>query len=106
MCVEIFFIVAHSPMLQFNHSTPRAICDTRYAILQWSSMSDNTILLLGGAGLVGLQVARAVAREIEPRQVVIASLFQKEVREALALLKKEFPEVDWVGEWGDGFLRT
>lgn len=78
----------------------------RDAILQWCSMLDNTFLLLGGAGLVGLQVARAVAREICPQRVVIASLFQKEVREALTLLKKEFPQVEWVGEWGDGFLRA
>jgi hypothetical protein len=69
-------------------------------------MSDKTFLLLGGAGLVGLQVARAVAREIEPRKVVIASLFQKEVREALAQLNKEFCDVEWVGVWGDGFVRS
>lgn len=69
-------------------------------------MSDRTFLLLGGAGLVGLQVARAVAREIEPQRVVIASLYQKEVRDALAQLNKEFPTVDWVGVWGDGFLRS
>ncbi len=69
-------------------------------------MNDSTFLLLGGAGLVGLQVARAVAREIEPHQVVIASLYQKEVRDALKLLKKEFPNTEWVGEWGDGFVRT
>lgn len=69
-------------------------------------MSDKTFLLLGGAGLVGLQVARAVAREIEPQRIVIASLYQKEIRDALAQLNKEFPEVDWVGVWGDGFLRS
>lgn len=69
-------------------------------------MSDNTFLLLGGAGLVGLQVARAVAREIQPRKVVIASLYQKEVRDALTQLNKEFPNVEWVGVWGDGFVRA
>jgi len=74
--------------------------------LQWSSMADKTFLLLGGAGLVGLQVARAIAREIQPPRVVIASLYQKEVREALTQLNKEFGEVDWVGVWGDGFVRS
>lgn len=37
---------------------------------------------------------------------VIASLYQKEVREALTQLNKEFGEVDWVGVWGDGFVRS
>lgn len=69
-------------------------------------MKDDTYLLLGGAGLVGLQVARAIAREIEPSKVVIASLYQREIREALTLLRKEFPTVEWVGVWGDVFLRA
>lgn len=74
--------------------------------LQRSRMSDKTFLLLGGAGLVGLQVARAVAREITPQRVIIASLYQREVREALALLKKECADVEWLGVWGDVFLRA
>lgn len=68
-------------------------------------MSDETFLLLGGAGLVGTQVARAVARETAARKIVIASLYQREVREALAARKKEFCELEWVGVWGDVFLR-
>jgi len=74
--------------------------------LQWSSMSDKTYLLLGGAGLVGTQVARAIARETTAEKIVIASLYQREVREATLALKKESPEIDWIGEWGDVFLRT
>ncbi|MBI4675083.1 MAG: hypothetical protein HY741_25870 [Chloroflexi bacterium] len=69
-------------------------------------MSDKTFLLLGGAGLVGLQVARAVAREIVPQRVIIASLYQREVREALSVLKKECAEVEWLGVWGDVFVRA
>lgn len=68
-------------------------------------MSDKTFLLLGGAGLVGLQVARAIAREMNADKIVIASLYQREVREALEVLKKECSEIEWLGVWGDGFLR-
>jgi hypothetical protein len=68
-------------------------------------MPDKTILLLGGAGLVGTQVAREVARRLNPVKIIIASLYQREVREAITLLKKEFPEVEWVGVWGDVFVR-
>ena len=68
-------------------------------------MSDQTFLLLGGAGLVGLQVARAIAREIDAKKIIIASLYQREVRETVTALKKEFGDVEWVGEWGDVFVR-
>lgn len=68
-------------------------------------MSDKTFLLLGGAGLVGLQVARAIAREMDADKIVIASLYQREIRQATAVLKKEFPNVEWVGTWGDVFVR-
>lgn len=69
-------------------------------------MSDETILLLGGAGLVGTQVAREAARRLSPKKIIIASLYQREVREALTLLEKEFPKIAWVGFWGDVFVRS
>ncbi len=69
-------------------------------------MSDKTLLLLGGAGLVGLQVAREAARRLRPQKIIIASLYQREVREALTPLKKEYPEVEWIGVWGDVFVRA
>ncbi len=69
-------------------------------------MSDKTFLLLGGAGLVGTQVARAIARETDAERIIIASLYQREVREAINALKREFSEIEWIGEWGDVFLRA
>src|SRR3954454_2094883 len=62
----------------------------------------DTILILGGAGMVGLQVAREAARELSPKKIVIASLREEEVRDAIAFLE---PEVgaELVGEWGDIF---
>lgn len=68
-------------------------------------MGDKTVLLLGGAGLIGTQVARQVAREIHPDKIVIVSLYQREVRECLDLVEKEFPNIRWVGIWGDVFVR-
>ncbi len=64
-----------------------------------------TVLVLGGAGLVGLQVCRQVARELKPKKIVVASLYQREVREAINDLKKEFPQVEFFGSWGDVFTR-
>ncbi len=69
-------------------------------------MTDRTILLLGGAGLVGSQVARQIARDVQPTKIVIAALYQREVREAIAPLQKEFPKVEFVGVWGDVFVRA
>jgi hypothetical protein len=101
------FIFRKQGVLQFVHSARKAMHDRQFAqILQWSSMSDKTFLLLGGAGLVGLQVARAIAREMDAEKIVIASLYQREVREALRLLKKEYGEIEWVGAWGDVFVRA
>ncbi len=69
-------------------------------------MTDKTILLLGGAGLVGTQVARQIAREVTPSKIIIAALYQREVRESLALLRKEFREIEFSGAWGDVFVRA
>ena len=64
----------------------------------------NTVLILGGAGMVGLQAAREVARELNPRTIVIASLGKKEVDEAIAFLKDEISGPELVGEWGNIFV--
>ena len=66
-------------------------------------MANDTILILGGAGMVGLQVAREAARELSPKKIVIASLREEEVREAIAFLAPEIGEERLEGEWGDIF---
>ncbi len=68
-------------------------------------MPDKTILLLGGAGLVGAQVARQISRDVRPDKIVVASLYQREVRDTIEPLEKEFPEIQYVGVWGDVFVR-
>lgn len=66
------------------------------------------VLILGGGGMVGLQVAREVARRLEPESIIISGLTQKEVDEAVDLLGREAKEEGWSAEftpaWGDIFL--
>jgi hypothetical protein len=69
-----------------------------------SASTTGTLLILGGAGMVGLQVAREAARELRPRRIVIASLREEEVAEAIAFLREELHDVDLVGAAGDIFL--
>lgn len=66
-------------------------------------MANDTILILGGAGMVGLQVAREAARELNPKKIVIASLREDEVRDAIAFLAPEVGAEKLEGEWGDIF---
>ena len=70
-----------------------------------SAMGER-FLIFGGAGLVGAQCARQIARELGPSEVVIAALFQREVRLLVKELKREFPRIAVKGEWGNLFVRT
>jgi hypothetical protein len=54
--------------------------------------------------MVGLQVAREAARELRPQRIVIASLREEEVREAIEFLKSEIEGVELVGAAGDIFI--
>jgi len=67
---------------------------------------DKTVFILGGAGLVGTQIAYQVARDLVPGKIIIASLFQKEVRELTRELRKEFPKIRFVELWGNIFVRS
>jgi hypothetical protein len=67
---------------------------------------DKCVFILGGAGLVGTQIAYQVARDLKPEKIIIASLFQKEVRELANELRKEFPAIKFVELWGNIFVRS
>ncbi|HSQ38017.1 MAG TPA: hypothetical protein VLS92_09015 [Acidimicrobiia bacterium] len=70
-------------------------------------MADRTFLVLGGAGMVGFEVAREVANRFRPERVVLASLPQGEVERAVDRLRLLAPsEVEVIGEWGDLFVRA
>lgn len=66
---------------------------------------DECILVLGGAGMVGAQIVREAARELEPARIIVASLFRGEVREFLHETRREFPHIQFIGAWGDVFVR-
>lgn len=68
-------------------------------------LKDRTVLVLGGAGLVGMAVARRVL-DADPRRLVVTSLREREVQEALAELRGEYPDhADRLeGYWGDLFV--
>ena len=63
-----------------------------------------TILILGGAGMVGVQVAREALRELHPRRIVISALTQSEIDEAIASLRAEAKDVELIAAPGDIFL--
>jgi hypothetical protein len=65
-----------------------------------------TVLILGGAGMVGEQVAREIARELKPARIVISALTQREVEEAIATLATDpyAMRTDLTGAPGDIFI--
>jgi NAD(P)-dependent dehydrogenase (short-subunit alcohol dehydrogenase family) len=68
-------------------------------------LRDKTVLILGGAGLVGIAVARKVL-PWRPARVVLGSLRQEEAAEACRVLEAE-PDGEGVAvepAWGDLFL--
>src|SRR5439155_17473460 len=65
---------------------------------------SNTILILGGAGMVGLQVARQAVRELAPKTIVISALTQREVDDAVGQLSKETSDVTFVPAAADLFV--
>jgi NAD(P)-dependent dehydrogenase (short-subunit alcohol dehydrogenase family) len=69
-------------------------------------VQDRTFLVLGGAGMVGFEVAREVAARLHPERVVLASLPTDEVQQAVDRLRRLVPPtVEVIGEWGDLFVR-
>jgi hypothetical protein len=62
-------------------------------------------LVLGGAGLVGLQICRRLTMQMNPRRIVVASLLESESLAAVAKLQDEFgTDVAYVPAWGNLFV--
>ncbi|HOC89404.1 MAG TPA: hypothetical protein PKI90_07640 [bacterium] len=64
------------------------------------------VMVLGGSGVMGFQVARRLARDLEPKTIIIVCLHQSSMRRSLERLRKEFPKVTFDGAWGNVFLRS
>lgn len=67
---------------------------------------NEKFLVLGGGGMIGRQVVHQLAEKLRPQWVLIASRYQKEVREAVEHFTREFPHTHFIGFWGDLFLRA
>ena len=71
---------------------------------------NECFLILGGAGLVGKQIAHRIATDtsLSPHKIVIASLYHAEVEKALAEFQKIQPHstIEWAGEHGNIFVRS
>jgi len=69
-------------------------------------VSDRTFLVLGGAGLVGYQVAHRISVDLHPERIVIVSLAEADVDRAVEGLQALAPpDVEIIGEWGDVLVR-
>lgn len=66
--------------------------------------SGERLLILGGGGMVGLQVAREAARELQPSLIVLSALTQPEVDAAIGVLRSETKGIDLIGVSGDIFI--
>jgi hypothetical protein len=69
-------------------------------------MTDKCFMILGGGGMIGIQVAYRIARKLKPEKIVIVSLHRDEVQEALHEMRRDFPNVNLVGFDGDIFVRS
>jgi hypothetical protein len=68
--------------------------------------TDETFLLLGGCGMVGQQIAHEIARELDPRLVILCGLTEEEVERAVTGFRRDFPKVSVTGAVGDVFIRS
>lgn len=53
------------------------------------------VLILGGGGMVGVEVAREAVRELQPEEIIISALTAAEVDEAVAELREEAGRRGW-----------
>lgn len=69
-------------------------------------LRDRTVLILGGWGLVGMAIARALVRE-RPERLVIHSLRESEAREGVETLRDHHGDagVAFEAAWGNVFVR-
>ncbi|MEN0064043.1 MAG: hypothetical protein AAGA48_17960 [Myxococcota bacterium] len=64
-------------------------------------------LILGGAGLVGLQVCRRIVLELKPKRIVVAALTEPEASRAVTALREEFgAQVHFAAAYGNLFVPT
>ena len=68
-------------------------------------INGSRILILGGAGLVGMAITRRMLKHHSPDTIFITSLFQKEVDDALEEVKEFSGTTKVIGSSGNVFVR-
>ena len=71
-------------------------------------IKNKKVLVLGAWGLVGNAVTRKLIDE-SPQQIIITSLFEKEIKEYAQRLNKDYPDLPedyFVPWWGNVFVRN
>lgn len=68
-------------------------------------MAGETVVILGGYGMVGMQTARVIARAGAAKCIVLASLHEHEAEAARSALAKEFPYIEFEACHGNIFVR-
>ena len=68
-------------------------------------ISGSRILLLGGAGLVGMAIARRLIKHHKPKTIIITSLFESEVEQAIVELQPMAGETELISSHGNVFVR-
>lgn len=72
--------------------------------------TDKSFLILGGGGMIGFQIALHICRELHPEKIIIASLRQDEVRDAILSIKKILGQhasgITFIPFSGDIFVRA
>lgn len=70
-------------------------------------IKGKTILVIGGWGLVGSAICRKFMEE-KPRRIIVTSLLEEEARDAVAALRREYPDTGrnfFIPWWGNIFVR-
>ena len=67
------------------------------------NLKDSRVMVLGGWGLVGMAVCRKILAR-GPKTMCLLSLREHEAKEGCTILKKEFPQVEYIPLWGDIFV--
>lgn len=67
-------------------------------------ITGKRVLVLGGWGLVGSAVCRRLFSE-KPQAVIVASLRREEAEDACKTYAAEAPDIEFIPEWGDIFVR-
>jgi len=70
-------------------------------------IKNRSVLVLGGAGLVGMAICRKLVEE-KPNRIIVTSILRSEAEEAVKILRAEFPNTGknfFVPWWGNIFVR-